>query len=187
MKHKPAMNHHDMSKLYESGVLGVDNPVSLQRKIFIELGIHFGRRGREGWRALCKCSFAVKYNAQGRKYVKLLCNEFDKNHTGSEIKHQYVWEHNESPLCSIKSFEKYLSKLHPECPWLLQKPHRNFAGKQYWYCYVPLGVHSIVNMLKHISNEADTSVLYTNHSLKATVGTILKKAGVCDKNIMWPV
>ena len=43
--------------MYSSGVLGNDNPISLQNKVFFELCLHFGRRGKEGLHALKKNSF----------------------------------------------------------------------------------------------------------------------------------
>ena len=51
-EHKSAILPGDMSKLYESKTLSNDNPKSLQRKVFVELLLHFGRRGKEGLREL---------------------------------------------------------------------------------------------------------------------------------------
>jgi hypothetical protein len=44
-KHKMAIDETDMKKFYESGTLSNKDPVSLQRKVFLELALHFGRRG----------------------------------------------------------------------------------------------------------------------------------------------
>jgi hypothetical protein len=59
-KHKKAIVKADLNKMYVSGVVGDYNPISLQRKVFFELGLHFGRRGQENWRSLMKDSCVVK-------------------------------------------------------------------------------------------------------------------------------
>ena len=56
-RHKDAVTENDMRKMYSSGVLGIDNPVSLQHKVYVEVALHFCRRGREGLRELNKNSF----------------------------------------------------------------------------------------------------------------------------------
>ena len=56
-QHKPAISAADMKKKYNSDALDVNNPVSLQRKVFIDIMLHFSRRGREGLRELRKDSF----------------------------------------------------------------------------------------------------------------------------------
>ena len=52
-KHKTT----DIQRMYSSGVLGNDNSISLQNKVFFELCLHFSRRGKEGLHALKKNSF----------------------------------------------------------------------------------------------------------------------------------
>ena len=79
--HKPAISEEDMAKFYSSGTLSNANPVALQYKVFLEIGLHFGRRGVEGWRALKKNSFVRKVDGEGRQYVSLAFQEFDKKTT----------------------------------------------------------------------------------------------------------
>jgi hypothetical protein len=183
-KHKAAIDAHDMQKMYSSGVLSDTDPVALQRKVFVEVGMHFGRRGREGWRSLQKDSFENGIDSQERRFFRLKYNELDKNHQGAEEKEQIMYENPTSDRCPYKSLDKYLEKLNPKCPWFLQRPDPKFRTREYWYVNAPLGVHTIANMLKDISKAASTSKEYTNHCVKATVGTVLKKAGVPSRDIM---
>lgn len=67
--HKMPISSDDMEKMYSSGTLSNDNPKSLQYKVFVELSLHFGRRGREGFRELKKSSFDVKTDSNGVEYV----------------------------------------------------------------------------------------------------------------------
>ena len=75
-RHKDAVTENDMRKMYSCGVLGIDNPVSLQHKVYVEVALHFCRRGREGLRELTKNSFCEKVD--GRTYITLGFNELEK-------------------------------------------------------------------------------------------------------------
>ena len=46
--HKEAISKEDWEKIWSSGVLDEENPTGLQHRVFLEIMIHFGRRGREG-------------------------------------------------------------------------------------------------------------------------------------------
>ena len=84
-KHKSAISTGDIKKMYSSGVLGNDNPTSLQNKVFFELCLHFGRRGKEGLHALKKNSFefviddsnptiqyaTINFNEKTKKKIKV--------------------------------------------------------------------------------------------------------------------
>ena len=78
--HKEAITEGDMFKLYKSGTLSNNSPLALQRKVYVEVSLHFGRRGREGLRNLTKDSFVFKNNDQGKEFATLCFNENDKNH-----------------------------------------------------------------------------------------------------------
>ena len=60
-KHKPVIEKEDMTKITSN--LKTDNPVGLQQRVFIDLMLHFGRRGREGLRELKRESFVIKNGA----------------------------------------------------------------------------------------------------------------------------
>jgi hypothetical protein len=182
--HKKAISEMDMKQMYESAVFSTQNPIGLQRKVFFEVSLHFGRRGREGWRGLKKNSFVIAQNTDGLRYVTLCYNELDKNHQNAEEKDQYMFQLPGDKNCPVASFEKYLSKLNPKCEAFLQRPDAKFRNRDTWYVNAPLGVHTISNMMKAISEEAGTSHIYTNHCIKATTGTVLKKAGFATQDIM---
>ena len=62
-------------KMYSSGVLSDDNPKSLQRKVFIEVMLHFGRRWREGLRTMRHDSVVIKTDGIQWTDQKPFCNE----------------------------------------------------------------------------------------------------------------
>ena len=181
--HKKPIDPQDMEKLYSSGVLSNDTPEALQNKVFVELGLHFACRGREGWASLKKDSFEEKTDARGRQYVTITYNEYDKNHSQDEEKCQMMFATNDE-RCPVYSFNLYLNKLNPQCQSFLQRPSKRFIGKDIWYDAAPLGKNTICNMLKKISVQAECATVYTNHCLKASAATVLKKAGCQSQDIM---
>ena len=98
-KHKVAVTVADMRKLYDSGILCVDEPVALQRKVYVKVSLHFCLRGREGLRELKKDSFVVTCDENGQEYVTMAHNELEK------IKRAV-----------------YVSKLHNYCPAFFRGP-----------------------------------------------------------------
>lgn len=183
-RHKEAISKEDMRKMYSSGALGIDNPTNLQYKVFLEISLHFGRRGREGWRDLKKTSFEVKKDSHGREYVTMAYQELDKNHRNNEEKTQVMFADPDSDLCPVKSFKLYREKLHKDLECFLQRPNPSYRKTGIWYVKQPVGVHLIGQIMKRISSEADTATQYTNHCIKATTATVLKKAGLQPLDIM---
>ena len=81
-KHKDAVTAADMRKLYDGGILFVADPVALQWIVYVEVSLHFCRRGREGLCELKKDSFVVKCDANGREYVTMAYHELEKKSQG---------------------------------------------------------------------------------------------------------
>jgi hypothetical protein len=95
-----------------------------------------------------------------------------------------MFEQKNDKYCPVASFELYISKLHPDCDAFLQRPDPRWQYKPYWFVNAPLGCHTINNMVKNICKDAGTSEEYTNHCIRATTTTVLKKAGVAVHDIM---
>ena len=108
-QHKVPISPADMEKLYSSGTLSCENPKSLQNKVYLELSLHFARRGREGLRELRKDSFAVGTDSTGNEYVFQTYHEKEKNHTGvnpkEKEKQAVMSSHKGDPRCPVASFK----------------------------------------------------------------------------------
>ena len=63
--HKSARTLADFKKLYSCGLPDTINPVTLQNKVFVEINLPFGRRGREDLRELNKDNFVKKSVSKG--------------------------------------------------------------------------------------------------------------------------
>ena len=184
--HHPAISQKDMEKLYSNtDIIGEDTPKALQNKVWLEMGIHFGRRGREGWRELKVSDILFKKDEDDDEYVTLKHNELDKNHQGvgrqEEEKKQVMYAQEE--YCPVRSLKKYIAKLDPACPALFQKPKQVALSDGPWYEPKPISKNALGKFLSNISKEAKLSVIYTNHCLKATAATILNAAGTECKKI----
>lgn len=185
-QHKDAITEGDMAKMYDTEILSDNDPFSLQRKVFVELGIHFARRGREGLRELRKDSFEFRKDENGKEYATIGYHEMSKNHNGLDRtdteKTQIIYEQEQ--LCPIKSLKLYISKLNPQNDAFYQKPKaRKYHNSATWYENKALGKNTLGQMMKTISEAANLSKIYTNHCLRVTTATVLAKAGVETRNI----
>ena len=182
--HKAAIEEEDWKKLINSSILNVEEADGLQKKVFLDIMLHFGRRGREGLCDLKKDSFTIVENENGGKHVQMAFNEMEKTKQGIDkdegSKEAIMCSQEEN--CPVESFEAYMSHLHPEEPSFFTKSLKK-KDKDIWFGKQKMGKNKVGNMMKQISKEACLSKIYTNHCLRATTATILARSGVQDRDI----
>ena len=188
--HKPAIEEGHLKQLKTSGVFSLSSPLSLLRNVWFHIVLFFCRRGREGQRALTTNSFKFATDAAGRKFVTMAHDEAWKNHPGgvhdssSNEKEARMYESAESND-GYKALKLYLEKINPKCSALFQYPKSNVRPEDIvWFEQRPLGVNTLANMMKKISEVAGLSTIYTNHSIRATAITLWSNAGVPNRHIM---
>jgi len=129
----------------------------------------------------------------GLEYIALR-ERATKNHPGGFLdnedkSHAIMCEWPDTPeRCPVRCVKKYLQKRNPNCPALWQKPRNYSAGKfnesdAVWYCNVPLGKHTLDNLLGRMSKKAGLSTHFTSHCIRATSVTILKAAGLENSRV----
>lgn len=183
-KHKEAINQTDMRKIRDS--LNTETPQGLQDTVFLDVVLHFARRGREGLREMSKTSISVRQDAKGIKYATPAYNEFDKNHTGVNPKikdPKKVMYAEGGDNCPVTNLEKYLQKLNPKCDAFFQRPKVNYIKGGIWYDNMPVGKNTLAGKISKLSQAAGCSEIYTNHCLRATATTVLSHAGVSPTDI----
>ena len=183
-KHKEAINPTDMKKMKES--LNSSTPQGLQDKVFLDIVLHFARRGREGLRELKRGSIVIRKDAEGVKYATPAYNELDKNHTGLNPKikdPKKVMYAEDNADCPVRALDKYLTKLNPNCDAFFQRPKVKKIPDGCWYDNVPVGKNTLAGKVAKISQAAGCSENYTNHCLRATATTVLSHAGVSPTDI----
>ena len=80
----------------------------------------------------------------------------------------------------MNSFKLYLSKLSPKINALFQRPNPKFnegGGEDVWYIADNVGVNTIGKFLSVISERSNLKTRYTNHCLRGTTATAMKKQG----------
>ena len=132
--------------------------------------------------------FKIATDSSGKRYVFML-DKITKNHRGEVSDEQSqqgrMCEQPGSPRCPVLSFEKYLSKLNPDCvDTFWQKPKPVAKDQECWYEKSPLGKHTLGNKMKTLSEKAGLTTCYTNHCLRATCITALDQAGFEARHIM---
>lgn len=145
-EHKEPISKEDMEKLYSHRyAFNITTPVGLQNKVFFEIMLYLCRRGRENLHSQTKNTFAVKTDSTGREYVFQIVSEMDKNHRVDSVPNDTTGEGRMyalpgNILCPVASFQLYLSKLHPNCEALWQRPLNSFDETcAIWYYKSLLG------------------------------------------------
>ena len=125
-------------------------------------------------------SFEILTDDQEKRYVTIKYNEKSKKDQGDQknnvLKEQRMYEQPDDPLCPVRSFELYVSKLNAKSDIFFQQPMNKF-GDSVWYNGRPHGINTLGNFMAQISKAAGLSRVYTNHCLRATAVTVLSNAG----------
>ena len=82
----------------------------------------------------------------------------------------------------MKYLKLHLEKLNPKCDAFFQRPRKEPSCARDWYDNQVVGMNSLKQMMKVISQEANLGLVYTKPSIRATSVTILDQAGLeaCD-------
>ena len=175
----PAIEPEDMTLL--RSYFDRSNPQKLQDEVFFLILFHFGFRGREWLRNLTTKSLIVK-ESNGTKYVDFNKTQSEKNirFTNQAVMRQAVMTSTPTTpeSCPVEAVELYLQKLSKESPSLFPKPSLKYIGTGEWYCKKEvLGKNTLNDQMKKISVRAKLSRVYTNHSVRSTCVTNLRRQG----------
>jgi site-specific recombinase XerD len=183
VKHKDPISKLDMTKILSC--LDLNTPQGLQDKVFIDIMLYFANRGRENLRNMKITDFVIEKNERGQQYIihrdSLTKTRRENNNEGYS---GHMYEIPSSSKCPVASFLTLKAVLNPaqECMW--QRPKSRAPSEGPWYTNAPLGVNTLGNKMKTISQRAGCSLSYTNHSLRATTVTVLDEAGFASRDIM---
>lgn len=176
--HRELISDADFVKLYESGIFSLEKPDTLQNKVLFEILMHFHMRGKEGLRLLKKNDFKLETDTDGCLFISL--NEIHRSQTADDQninKKTCIYEQPGDKNCPLTSFMKYVSKLHPGCDFLLQRPRANVDVDQdnVWYTKTPVGANALAQFMARLSEKLELSMRYTNNCIRATYLKHLQK------------
>ena len=88
-------------------------------------------------------------------------------------------------MCSVSSFEKYLSKRNSKCSALFQHPKSSFCDDDNeWYENKPIGKNMLGSFMANLSTQTKLSEVYANHCIRANTITELNREGFKDSDII---
>ena len=178
--HRPISEIH-LKQIFDNYFIPhFDNDLTcLQHNVCFDISFYLGKCGIEGLCEMRKYSFALKINAEGHEYLQLTHNETTKksqdDDRGEINERSIILNQPNSRQCPIRSFKLYLSKL-TELNDLFQQPNPNFKKTNAWDKKSPCRINTIGNYLASISQASVLSYTHTNHYVRGTTATGLKKA-----------
>lgn len=189
VQHHEPIDPMDIEKLKTTNVIGTENPLALQRLVWLGIALHFGRRGREGYRTMNKDFFEIHMGADGRRYMEQTYCEKNKNHQGDKSNNSYMaqgrmYEQAGNEYCPIRAYELYMSLINAEVECMWQRPNMKFMATGNWYHMQVVGKHTIGNFLKDMCKDAGITTVYTNHCTRVTTSVLLNEAGFGENDII---
>lgn len=169
---KKAITEEDIQKLYASGAFALDNPVSLQNKVFWDTMIHFSDRKTSELSLLRRDSFCKCKDDIGRYYYKMTSKDGSMWGNDKEIR---MYADLENPaFCPVASFDLYLSKLCKVSNSFFQQPLL-FPKKCVWYAPQQIGKNKLHKWMSDLSRTTGLSQRYTNQCIRVSVSSYLKE------------
>ncbi|XP_030066795.1 uncharacterized protein LOC115475173 isoform X2 [Microcaecilia unicolor] len=189
INHKQPLSRADLHKLYSSETLSKKSATNLLYKVWFEIQFFFCRRANENAASLLKSDFTILTDSSGLKYVTQSSTWKMRSHPRRSsdtlsFADMRMYEQPHSIYCPVKSFQLYISKLHPEQPRLFQLPRKLQDPAGIWYGKHPVGERFISGLMKKISAEAGLSKIYTNHCIRSTCCQVLSEAGIQNRHII---
>ncbi|XP_033740738.1 uncharacterized protein LOC117327721 [Pecten maximus] len=179
----------DLRKIYMGPGMNLDQPDTLQNKIFFDINLYICNRGKDFLRVMAKDDFVISSDADGRRYVWLKYHpkfsarelmamggvaDHDLGNDGTQIGDK-MYERKGDPRCPVASFLAYLSHLHPMTEAFWQRPKRSFVYDDYvWYDNTPLGNSTLSRLMTRICQSAGLFENFTNHAIKSSYIPIIE-------------
>ena len=90
-----------------------------------------------------------------------------------------------SPHCPVMSVHNYVRRLHPSNERLCQQSLDSFSeNSPVWYCNSGVRDNTLSSFMSRLSKSCGLSLIYTNHSIRASGATIMSKTCM-EQRILW--
>ena len=184
-KHKKHITDADMEKLGEYFEDYNLSPRKLVEFVWFGICYYFGRRGREGHRELKAASHELKIDEEGHEYLTEGKTLLTKNHQGgpraadNDYSDPRVYDKT-----FLEAYKLYMEKRCSEQQAFFQTPNPDWSPTdKVWFKNEPMGKNKLASIMGDLSKNAKLSSIYTPHSVRASMISILFKAGVQPKQI----
>ncbi|XP_053403158.1 uncharacterized protein LOC128558273 [Mercenaria mercenaria] len=183
--------------LWERGIMGRSSPMALLRAIWWRNNF-FGLRGRDEHNKLRWGDVTILEEVDGARYMQYEERDTKTRKNPGEdrpIKPRVYATPNKPETCPVNLLIEYthrrpLTMCQPDSPFYLQihqhweKPGPSGSVAQVWFKNQPMGVHSLGNMMKTMSELGELPGRKTNHSGRKTTVKRLKEANFDNVDII---
>ena len=179
--------------LWKSGVLGGDNPQSLNYTVSYVVSQHFGTRGCQEHHQIRLEHLKIVKNAEGQTEYLEWIEGVTKTRQGLSKRDRRVPQRvfaTGGNRCPLMFLDKLISK-RPPClqhsgTLYLRPPKKISPMSATWFSSQPVGVNTINGYMKEIAKCAGlnaTNKRFTNHSVRKTTIRKLQKGGLSNDKI----
>lgn len=173
----------DEERMWQTGILGSDNPTKLVETLLYKIGLHFALRAGSEHRQLRypNSQIVLLEDNDGRRFLRYT-EDVSKNNQGG-LKHRRIepktvdaFEDVGKPeSCIVKLFEKYIAHrpTTPKCSTAFYLRPLMKPDGEIWYSCQPQGRHQLEKTVNRLCQKAGLKGHYTNHSLRATAASRL--------------
>ena len=184
----------DIQQLWEMKQLGDETPQSLLRTVWFNNTLFFGWRARDEHHRVKFGDFKInrEVGPEEIEYVEWITERGSKTRTGE---HEFVPDRafnpkmcaTGGPRCPVRIFKEYLCRRPADmnsrdAPFFLASIPN--PASQTWFKKQPLGKNSLGSFMKSMSDTAGLSGRHTNHSVRRTMISTLRKENVEPLNII---
>ena len=191
-----SLSSDEIETLWNCGQLGDQNPRSLINTVWWNNCMYFGVRGREEHHTMLLEDFELKKDSSGKTYLTYQEGLTKTRKGGLNFKPRIIYPRmyaTDDDKCPVNFFRKFVSRRpvnlrHSGAFYLsvIDNPKTDV-----WYKTLPMGVHTINNILKNMKKKSPlssniTNRKITNHSARKTLVRKLRENGFqkCEiKNI----
>ena len=181
-------------RLWEKEALSVKDAESLFRTLVYKIGLHFGLRAREEYRALeWERQIKLMHDpVDGTDYLSYT-KDFSKTNQGG-LKHRFVapkhvkvYENKNSDRCLVRLYKIYKNRrpsTTKTTAFYLQSMPNAAREDEKWFKDQPVGINKIGSVVTKLMKDFDKDGHYTNHSLKRTCYSRLRQGGIATDKSM---
>ena len=188
------LSETQIQKLWDKKQIGCHTPQSLSRTVWFNNTMFFGWRARDEHHRVKYGDIKIECEdgPEGREYVEWIIERGSKTRTGE---HQFVPDRTftpkmfatDEPRCPVTIFKEFLARRPPEIasadsPLYLASIVK--PSSHIWFKKQPLGKNSLGSFMKSMSEATGLSGKHTNHSVRRTMISTLRKENVEPLNII---
>ncbi|WAR07682.1 hypothetical protein MAR_017640 [Mya arenaria] len=176
---------NELRQIYMSEAMNLDQPETLQNKVFFDVCMYICNRGKDFLRLMTKSDFEVSTDQSGRRYVWL---KFDPKFSFNEVAGgtsadasrgtqigERMYERPGDPKCPVLSYTQYTIHLHPMSDAFWQRPKRNILPTDIvWFDNQSIGNSTLNRLMNRITSSAGLPDSYAINAIKPSYIPIIE-------------